>query len=106
MNPELSRIAILCISVILTIAFVGATIVSGVVARQRPEESTQALLGLVEGGNSIRLLSTLAVVVVATFLALAGSLTEGTIALLSSVAGFMLGGVKREAGEVPARRAT
>ena len=33
------------------------------------------------------------------FLALAGSISEGAIALMSSVVRFMLGGFKRESGE-------
>lgn len=96
MNAELARVAMLCLSVVLGLTVVGASVVSCFVARNRPEESTAALLGLIEGGNAVRLLTTVGVIVVACFLALAGSLTDGAIALLSSVAGFMLGGVRRD----------
>ena len=96
MNAELARVAMLCLSAVLVLAVVGAVVVSCLVARKRPEESTAALLSLVEGGNAVRLLTTMGVIVVACFLTLAGSLTDGAIALLSSVAGFMLGGVRRD----------
>lgn len=99
MNIENSRLAMLCLSTLLALAVIGATIVSALVARKDPGQSTAALLGLVQGGNSIRLLTTFGVVLVMGFLALSDSLTEGAIALLSSVGGFMLGGVKREGGE-------
>lgn len=99
MNIDNARLAMLCLSTLLGLAVIGATIVSSLVARTRPEQSTAALLGLVHGGNSIRLLTTFGVVLVMCFLALAGSLTEGAIALLSSVVGFMLGGVKGAHGE-------
>ena len=95
-DASLPRLAMLCLSALLGLAVIGATVVSSVVAKGRPEESTAALLGLVQGGNSIRLLATFGVVLVTCFLALAHSLTEGAIAVLSSVAGFMLGGIKRE----------
>ena len=99
MNIDNSRLAMLCLSTLLGLAVIGATVVSALVARNRPEQSTAAFLGLVQGGNSIRLLTTFGIVLVMCFLALAGSLSEGAIALMSSVVGFMLGGFKREAGE-------
>lgn len=98
MNPELARVAMICLGIVVGLAIVGATIVSSIVAWKQPQQSTSALMGLVEGGNSIRLLTTLGVVMAACFLAISGALTEGAIALLSSVAGFMLGGIKRGDG--------
>ena len=99
MDIDNSRLAMLCLSTLLGLAVIGATVVSALVARNRPEQSTAAFLGLVQGGNSIRLLTTFGIVLVMCFLALAGSLSEGAIALMSSVVGFMLGGFKRETGE-------
>ena len=99
MNAELSRLAMICICTILSLALVGGTVALSLVARKDPERSTVAMLGLVQDGNSIRLLTTFGVILVTTFLALAGSLTEGAIALLSSVGGFMLGGIRGHGGE-------
>jgi len=99
MDIDNSRLAMLCLSVLLGLGVIGATVVSSLVARVRPDQSVAALLGLVHGGNSIRLLTTFGVVLVMCFLALADALNEGAIALLSSVAGFMLGGFKREEAE-------
>jgi hypothetical protein len=95
MDPQLAWLAIICLSIITGLSVVGAAVVSALVSWKEPQQATNALAGLVEGGNSIRLLSTILVVVAASFLALAGALTEGASALLSSVAGFMLGGIRR-----------
>ena len=92
---DTKSLGLVSLTVIAGLAIMAAGIISGLTAWRRPEQSTKALLGLVEGANSIRLLTTFAIVVITSFLALADSLTEGPIALLSSVAGFMLGGIKR-----------
>jgi len=105
MNAELAQVAMLCVSVILGLAVAGAAVVSSLVALKRPEESKAAILGLAEGGNAVRLLTTMGVIVVVCFLALAGSLTNGAIALLSSVAGFMLGGVRRDGSTIGGKHA-
>lgn len=95
MNIELARLALIVLGIVLGLAIVGATLVSSLVAWNKPDDATRALTTLTEGGNSIRLLTTFGVVIAASFLALTGVLTEGAIALLSSVAGFMLGGIQR-----------
>lgn len=97
MDAQLAWLAILCLAITVGLAFIGAAVVSALVAWKQPQQATNALIGLVEGGNSIRLLSTFCVIIAATFLALTGALSEGAIALLSSVAGFMLGGIRRDA---------
>jgi len=105
MDPQLARVAMICLGSLMGLAILGAATVSSLVAWRQPQQSTTALLGLVEGGNSIRLLTTAAVVTAACFLALSGALTEGAISLLSSVAGFMLGGIRRGEGADTAERA-
>lgn len=94
MNSELARTAMICLGGVIGAAILAAAVVSSLVAWKAPQQATGALLGLVEGGNSIRLLTTFGVIIAACFLALSSTLTEGAIALLSSVAGFMLGGMR------------
>ena len=94
-HPQLAWLAIICLSIMTGLSVVGAAVVSALVSWKDPQQATNAFAGLVEGGNSIRLLSTIVVVVAASFLALSGALTDGAISLLRSVAGFMLGGLRR-----------
>ena len=54
------------------------------------------LLEFATGGNILRLGTVVAVIAAATLLALTGTLTEGAVALLSGVAGVVLGGLRTQ----------
>jgi hypothetical protein len=47
----------------------------------------------------LELTTVLAIIVSGTFLALAGALSEGIVALLSGIGGYVLGGLRRSTGK-------
>ncbi len=62
--------------------------------RHSPEEASNSLKDFFNGGNALKILTVFAVLITATYLALAGQLTDAAIALLSSVSGYVLGTMK------------
>src|SRR6516225_3821649 len=84
---------ILLSAVVVAIAIVGLTVVSSISFRQDNKVASEFLTRVFVGGAALRLLTVLAVILSATVLSLAGQLKEGTIALLSGIAGYVLGGI-------------
>ncbi len=84
----------------LTTILLVALILSGVAAifaiKSSPDVASKSLKEFFNGGNALKILTVFAVLVTATYLALAGQLSEAAIALLSSVAGYVLGAMKNE----------
>jgi hypothetical protein len=89
--------AIVAISIMITIALIGLTVVSYVSFNKDNKVASEYMTRVFVGGAALRLLTVLAVILSATILSLAGQLKEGTIALLSGIAGYVLGGISAEA---------
>jgi hypothetical protein len=87
---------ILSSAVVVAIAIVGLTVVSSISFRQDNKVASEFLTRVFVGGAALRLLTVLAVILSATVLSLAGQLKEGTIALLSGIAGYVLGGISTQ----------
>jgi len=95
LDADLARIIIICTTVILVAGITGFSIV-GSVAFSRVEKGAGKSFGLLfQRGNFLRITTVVIVVVAAMFLALAGKLSDGAVALLSGVAGIALGGLDR-----------
>ena len=95
-DPNLSLIAIYALTIVLLSAIflcAGSAIVA---LRSAPEIASESLKEFFTGGNSLKILTVFAVLVTAAYLALAGRLSEAAIALLSSVAGYVLGSLKQD----------
>jgi hypothetical protein len=87
---------VIAIAVVTTVTILGLTIVSYVSFNKYNRIASEYLTRVFVGGAALRLLTVLAVILSATVLSLAGQLKEGTIALLSGIAGYVLGGIGAE----------
>ena len=63
--------------------------------KQDSENATEALKFFFEGGNALRIATVLVIIGTAAVLALADKLSEGVLALMSGIAGYVLGGISR-----------
>jgi len=95
-NEGLVLYTIIAISVVLSVTIIGLSVVSYVSFHKDNKVASEYLTRVFEGGSALRLMTVLAVILSATVLSLAGQLKEGTIALLSGVAGYVLGGIGTE----------
>ena len=106
MDSELTRWVIICITTIVVAAIIGFTVVGGI-AFSKVERGAGKSFGLLfQRGNFLRITTVVLVVVAAAFLALAGRLNDGVVALLSGVAGMALGGLDKMRGDEPSGNRT
>jgi hypothetical protein len=89
MIVDLSRLTMICLSVAIT-----AFLIFGVVALWRAPESTiKLMLALIQSGSIIRMGTALIIVLAIFGLRLTDKVSaEATIATLSGIAGYLLGG--------------
>lgn len=90
-NPALSELAIYAMSLVLMVTVVTSGIAAYCAIRKDPTAASESLKEFFNGGNALKILTVFAVLITAAFLALSGNLSEGAIALLSSVSGYVLG---------------
>lgn len=90
-DPTLSELAIYAMSLVLMVTVVTSGIAAYCAIQKDPTAASECLKEFFSGGNSLKILTVFAVLVTATYLALSGNLSEGAIALLSSVSGYVLG---------------
>ena len=96
MDINLSITAIYALTFVLVSALALSAIAVIVAIKNSPEVASKSLKEFFNGGNALYILTVFAVLVTAAYLALAGQLSEAAIALLSSVAGYVLGSLKKE----------
>lgn len=90
-SQELSRLAIYAMSIVLTVAIVVSGVAATTALRKNSAATSESIKDFFNGGYALKILTVFAVLITATYLALAGRLSEGAIALLSSVSGYVLG---------------
>ena len=95
-NQALSELAIYALSGILVVAIVVSGVAVFFAIKEAPEVASKALKDYFNGGNALKILTVFAVLITSAFLALAGQLSEGSIALLSSISGYILGTIQGE----------
>ena len=93
-DAELVRWAIVAIAVVLSIGLIGLFTVSYVSFSRDSKVASEYLTRVFGAGTALYLLTVLAVILSATVLALAGQLQDGAIALLSGIAGYVLGAIR------------
>ena len=93
-DPNLPLIAIYALTLVLIVALLISAIAAIVAMKNAPEAASNSLKEFFNGGNSLKILTVFAILVTAAYLALAGQLSEAAIALLSSIAGYVLGSMK------------
>lgn len=95
-ESNLSLVTIYALTTLLFTALILSAIAAIVAVRKSPEVASESLKEFFNGGNALKILTVFAVLVTATYLALASQLTEAVVALLSSVVGYVLGSMKKE----------
>jgi peptidoglycan/LPS O-acetylase OafA/YrhL len=90
-SQELGRLAIYAMSTVLTVAIVISGVAVTTALRKNSTDASESIKDFFNGGYALKILTVFAVLITATYLALAGRLSEGAIALLSSVSGYVLG---------------
>jgi Ca2+/Na+ antiporter len=89
---ELARYATICIVVIA----IGLTIVASIAFLRADRDQAKSLSLLLQRGSVFQFLTVMTIVIGACLLAIIGKInSEGIIALLSGVAGYVLGSVSR-----------
>lgn len=95
-DPDLSLITIYALTIVLITALLISAVAAVFAIRSAPDVAAKSLKEFFSGGNALKILTVFAVLITMTYLALAGQLSEAAIALLSSVAGYVLGSLKKE----------
>lgn len=98
-NPtdiEMLRIVVYAFSGIIAIALIAFAVV-GSIAFSKAERGTAKSFGLMfSRGNFLRIFTVVFCVFALVVLAFGGKLSEGAVAVLSGIAGFVLGGVSKD----------
>ena len=95
-GTNLSLIAMYALTVILLLILLLSAIAAIFAIKKSPEIVSKSLEEFFNGGNALKILTVFAVLVTASYLALADQLSDAVIALLSSIAGYVLGALKKE----------
>jgi hypothetical protein len=96
LDPQLVKWALVCSAAIIGLATMAFTVV-GSIAFWKAEKGTARSFGLLfQRGNLLRVITAVLVIESAVILSLAGALSQGTTAILSAVAGFVLGGLDKQ----------
>ena len=99
LDPQVKLWALITIAGSFGLMIIAFAIVGGIAFSKVQKGAGRSFGLLFQRGNFLRLLTALAVIEGAVILSLAGALTEGAAAILSAVAGFVLGGLDKAQGE-------
>lgn len=94
-DPQVRVWALITIASIFGLTIIAFTIVGGIAFAKIQKGAGRSFGLLFQRGNFLRLITAVAVIEAAVILSLAGALTEGATAILSAVAGFVLGGLDK-----------
>lgn len=86
---------IFAFSVVCSICVVSATVALVVMFKHNAEQAAIVTKAFFEGGNALRIATVLVIVGTAAVLALTNALSEGVLALMSAIAGYVLGGISK-----------
>jgi hypothetical protein len=87
---------------LFVVAIVGFTVVGSIAFYRAGAGQAKSFGFLFQRGNFLRLGTVVLVVLAVILLSLVGKLTEGAAAVLSGVAGYVLGGLERQQGSAKA----
>lgn len=93
--------------VVTGIIMVGGTIIGSVAFWRAGSGTAKTFSLLIQRGNLLKLLTVLCIVIAATMLAILGKIpSEGITAILSGIAGYVLGGIGKSSSGKATRPAT
>ena len=95
-DPELVKVAIYSISAIFIAGFLAFAVVGGIAFSKVTKGAGKSFGLLFERGNFLRISTVMCVVLAVILLSVLGVLNEGAVAVLSGVAGYVLGGLEKD----------
>lgn len=95
-DPELVKVAIYSISAIFIAGFLVFAVVGGIAFSKVTKGAGKSFGLLFERGNFLRISTVMFVVLAVILLSILGVLNEGAVAVLSGVAGYVLGGLEKD----------
>ncbi|HEY8098336.1 MAG TPA: hypothetical protein VIE65_19925 [Methylobacter sp.] len=93
LDPELWKFGLTMIAAIMGLIIVSGAVVAGIYFKSHPEQATKSTNQFLESQSAIRLLTVIVVVIAACALSVLHVLTDGAIAILSGITGYVLGGL-------------
>lgn len=93
-NTNLNELVIYSLTSILLLIILVSSVAAIIAIIKTPDVASESLKEFFNGGDALKILTVFAVLITATFLALASQLSEAAIALLSSISGYVLGAMK------------
>jgi hypothetical protein len=94
-DPTLVKFIIVSLSAVISLGLIVFGIVGGIAFSKVQVGAGKSFGLLFQRGNFLRIITVFAVILAVVFLALLNKLNEGAIAVLSGVAGFVLGGLDK-----------
>ena len=94
MDGELAKLALIAFAIVSGLCVALGGLVLAIAFHKDPKHAARALEIAIRDGTALRIVTVFAVLGTTTVLTFAGRLTEGTLALLSGVAGYVLGGLQ------------
>src|SRR5215510_453393 len=92
-DPLITKYVIISITTIISLVVIAFGVVGGIAFSKVQAGAGKSFGLLFQRGNFTRVITVFGVIVAVIFLALSDRLTEGAVAVLSGVAGFVLGGL-------------
>jgi len=97
-NPGLVESALISFAVVLTVVFATFATSTWVAFRSQRQGAPKSLGLLFQRAGVLRLITVLIVIFATVVLQLVHSLGDGAIAILSGIAGYVLGGIEKSPG--------
>ena len=88
-----------CMTILYIVVISGVVCVLVTALKRVPPEYGSTLRQIFIQTRFLELTTVLAIIISGTFLALAGSLSQGIVAILSGIGGYVLGGLARSTGK-------
>jgi hypothetical protein len=104
-DPELAKWGLVALGLASALTLIAAGSVALALVWKQNDQSHQIIAEAVRGGIDLRMGTIFGLVMTAGILALSGTLTEGTMALLSGIAGYVLGGIRGAAKDAQDKEA-
>jgi hypothetical protein len=104
-DPTLALWGIVGICAVVTVGLIAFTIISVALVRTQALQVSESLEVILGNERALQLVTVAAIIVALLFLSIAGRLNEGTIGILGSVSGYVLGNLSKKESR-PARAIT
>ena len=99
LDPELAKSGLWVLGVVAALTLIAAGSIGFTAVWKQSDQSKTIVSDAIRGGIVMRMGTIFGIVTAACVLALCGALSEGAIAFLSGIAGYVLGGIQKSSGD-------